>query len=106
MITSPITARNQSNTTTGNILVVAPQLELGSSPSSYIPRGGTLVTRLTDVIRDDLNLSVFWLYGFRDFTGPPRESVIGPPGEVGLPGSNVNLPPWVSFEQSSIGISN
>ena len=69
MITSPTTARNLNNTTTGNILVAAPQLELGSSPTSYIPRGPTPVTRAADVIREDLNLSVFRLYGSRDFTG-------------------------------------
>ncbi len=69
MITSTPATRNQFNTSTGNILFAVPQFELGSSPTSYIPRANTVVTRAADVIRDNLNLSVFRLYGSRDFTG-------------------------------------
>jgi hypothetical protein len=111
MITNPPATRNQFNTTTGNILVAAPQLELGSSPKSYIPRGAEAITRAANVIGDDMNLSVFRLYGSRDFAGRRGESIVGPPGESivgpqGPPGSNLNLPPWVSSDQASISLSN
>jgi hypothetical protein len=69
-ITSPTTTRNQFNTTTRINLVAVPQLELKSSPTSYIFTGATSVPREAGVIRYDLNLSVFRLYGSRDFTGP------------------------------------
>jgi hypothetical protein len=111
MITNPTATRNQFNTTTGSILVTAPQLELGSSPTNYIFTGATSVTREADVIRGDLNLSMCRLYGSRDFTGRRDESIVGPPGESiigpqGPPCSNLNLPPWVSSEQASISLSN
>jgi hypothetical protein len=90
MITSTTATRNQFNTTNGNILFAAPQLELGSSPTSYIPRANTVVTRAADVIRDDLNRSVFRLYGSRDFTcrkgDPGSQDIQGLKGETGSQG--------------------
>jgi len=44
-----------------------------------------------------MSLSTSRLYGSRDFNGRR--------GEVGPPGSNGNVPPWVFFEQSLVGIS-
>jgi len=90
LITSPTTARDQLNTTTGNILVAAPQLELALSPTIKIPRGVVSVTREADVIRDDFNLSVFQLYGSRDFTGSlGRDVVDGVDGAPGAPGKDI-----------------
>ena len=43
-----------------------------------------MVTRAADVIRDDLNLSVFSLYGSRDVTG--RKGDPGEPGPAGAKG--------------------
>ena len=52
---------------------------------------------------------MFRLYGYRDFTGNRSErgergylgeSILGPLG------SNANLPPWASFQQSDVGLSN
>jgi hypothetical protein len=43
---------------------------LGSSGTSYIHKTSSAVTNAANIIRDDLNLSAFRLYGTRDFTGP------------------------------------
>ena len=107
LITSPTPVRSEGNTTTGSIIVAAPQLELGSSPTSYIPRRAATVTRTNDIVRDDLNLSVFRLYGSSDFTGSLGESIVGltsPPGEsiVGPPGSDASTLSWIDASQSNV----
>ncbi len=81
LLTSATAGRNQFNTTAISFRVAAPQLELGSSATGYISRSASVVTRAADVIRDNLNLSAFLLYGTRDFTGPP-----GAKGLQGLQG--------------------
>jgi hypothetical protein len=89
LITSPTSGRSEKNSTAGSVIVVAPQLELSLSPTSYISRGIVSVIRVADVIRADLNLSAFRLYGSRDFTGASgRDGVDGAPGAPGRGGGD------------------
>jgi len=48
------------------------------------------------MIRDDLQLSVFRLYGSRDFTGSSGEIIAGPPG------SNARISSWIDESQSNL----
>jgi hypothetical protein len=90
-------SRTQANATSKATFLYFPQMKLDEVPTSYIPTSGARVTRAADIVQNILSLSTFRLYGSRDFNGSR--------GEVEPPGSNVNVPPWVSFKQSSVGIS-
>ena len=84
-------------------------MELGLVATLYIPTSGTMITRAVDIVQNTLSLSTFRVYGSRDYTGARGyrgELIVGPRGEVGPPDNNLNLPPWVSFEQSSTCLSN
>ena len=63
------------------------------------------------ILRDDVNLSVFRVYGSRDFTGSPGESIVGPAGPpsesiVGPPGSDASIPSWIYESQSNVLIES
>jgi len=67
----------------------------GQVVTSYIPTNGSSATRAADIITYDVAVSLFKLYGVRDFvgpmgrrgllgdTGPPGESIVGPQGPPG-----------------------
>jgi hypothetical protein len=109
LTTAASAIRAQGKTTPGAIFIYFPQMELGPIATSYILTNGSRVTRAADIILKNVSKSMFRLYGSRDFTGnrgergerrSQGESIVGPPG------SNVNLPPWVSFQQYDVGLSN
>jgi hypothetical protein len=68
-------------------LICFPQFELGLVATSYIPTNGTSVTRAADIILSDVSMSMFRLYGVRDFVGPMgRRGLLGADGPPGLKG--------------------
>ncbi len=87
LVTAANVVRAQGNTTTGSIFLCFPKFKIGQVATSYIPTNGTRVTRAADVILSDVAMSLFRLYGVRDFFGPMgRRGLLGAygaPGEKG-----------------------
>ena len=64
IIPSLTSARNPNNPSISkSIYIAAPQVEIGTSPTSYIPTNLVAVTRDKDIIRKDISLRLFRLYG-------------------------------------------
>jgi len=85
LTTVSFASRAQGNTTSGAIFTCFPQMKLGPVATSYIPTSGTSVTRTADVIIFDVSISMFRLYGVRDFVGPMgRRGFLGAAGPPGL----------------------
>ena len=87
LVTASNVIRAQENTTSGSTFVCIPQMELGQVATSYIPTNGTRVIRAADMVQNDVFLSLFKLYGVRDFIGPiGRRGLLGADGPPGLKG--------------------
>ena len=60
--------RNPSNLTLStSIYIAAPQIEVGTFPTSFIPTENVPVTRAKDTVRKDISLNMFRLYGGNNF---------------------------------------
>jgi hypothetical protein len=81
LVTAANAVKGQTNTLATSMFLAFPQMEAGQVATSYIPTG----TRAADIITIDVAMSLFRLYGERDFVGPMgRRGLIGadsPPGE-------------------------
>jgi len=91
IVTSPSAERRQANTFQSFLHVAAPQIELGSATTSYIPTTDAEATRAADVVQSDVGLSFLRVYGYRDFTraaGPAgAKGVKDDPGAAGAAGA-------------------
>ncbi len=67
LVTAACVIRAQGNTTSGSIFLCFPQFELGQVTTSYISTNGTRVTRAADLVLYGVAMSLFRLYGIRDF---------------------------------------
>ena len=76
----------------------------GQVATSYIPTNNSPFARAADIVAYDVAMSLFGLYGVRDFVGPmggrgflgasglPGESITGLQGERGPPGESIGGP--------------
>jgi hypothetical protein len=68
MIQSLTSVRNPNNLSLStSFYIAAPQIEQGTFPTSYIPTNSVAVTRAKDIIRKDISLSMFRLYGGNNY---------------------------------------
>jgi hypothetical protein len=87
LVTAATAIRAQGNIITGSIFLCFPQFKLGQVTTSYIPTNGTRVTGAADVILTDVYMSMFRLYGVRDYVGPMgRRNLLGADGPAGAKG--------------------
>jgi hypothetical protein len=87
LVTASNAIRARGNTTSDAIFVCFLQMGLGQVATSYIPTNGTRVTRAADMVQYDVFLSLFRLYGVRDFIGPTgRRRLLGETGQQGIQG--------------------
>ncbi len=70
LVTAANAVRARGNTTTGFIFLCFPQFELGQVATNYIPTSGNRVTRTADAILSDVYMSMFKMFGVRDYVGP------------------------------------
>jgi hypothetical protein len=67
MIQSLTFVRNPSNLSLSTSFLSAPQVEVGTFPTSYIPTDSVVVTRSKDIVRKNVSLSMFRLYGGNNY---------------------------------------
>jgi len=90
LVTAAYAIKGQTNTLATSIVLAFPLMHDGQFATSYIPANGSPAIGAADIITYDVAMSLFRLYGIRNFVGPMgRRGLLGasgPPGEsiVGL----------------------
>jgi hypothetical protein len=100
LVTTADSVKGQTKPLATSILLAFPRMEAGQVATSYIPTG----TRAVDIITNDVAMPLFRLYGVRDFVGPMgRRGLLGADDP---PGSDANVPEWVTATQVDVQLND